>query len=150
MDENSNTVAPASTIDWAEIDKQAKIMEEERKAENKGARANFLKELRAMGADELVSSYNAYGDSGNVEDLGVFKEVKDEQHGAIKIPLELPSEMDIKLQDFVWAIAYQQSPGFENNEGGFGTLTWDLGTDTIMLEHSNRYMETEDYVWEDL
>ena len=48
------------------------------------------------------------------------------------------------------AIAYQQSPGFENNEGGFGTLTWDLGTDTIMLEHSNRYMETEDYVWEDL
>ena len=150
MDENSNTVAPASTIDWAEIKQQVKIKEEERKAENKVARANFLTELRAMGADELVSSYDGYGDQGNVEDLGVFKEVKDEQLGEIKTPLKLPSDMEDKLQDFVWSIAYQQSPGFEINEGGFGTLTWDLGTDTITLEHSNRYIETLDYVFEDL
>ena len=150
MDENSNTVAPASKIDWAEVDKQIKIMEETRKAENKAARANFLKELRAIGADELVSFYDGYGDEGNVHDLGVFKEVKGEQLGEIKTPLKLSSEMEIQLQDFVWAIAYQQSPGFENNEGGFGTLTWDLGTDNITLEHSNRYAETEDYVWEDL
>lgn len=150
MDENSNTVAPVAKIDWAEVEKRVKIMEETRKAENKVARANFLKELRAIGADELVSSYDGYGDAGNVEDLGVFKEVKDEQLGEIKIPLKLPSEMEIKLQDFVWAIAYQQSPGFEINEGGFGTLTWDLRTDTITLEHSNRYLETNDYLWEDL
>ena len=150
MDENSNTVAPVAKIDWAELEKRAKIMEETRKAENKVARVNFLKELRALGADELVSSYDGYGDQGNIEDLGVFKEVKDEQLGEIKTPLKLPSEMEIKLQDFVWTIAYQQSPGFENNEGGFGTLTWDLKTDKIILEHSNRYLETNDYVWEDL
>ncbi len=77
MDENSNTVVPAAKIDWVEIEKWAKIREEERKAENKVARANFLKELRAIGADELVSSYDGYGDQGNIEDLGVFKEVKD-------------------------------------------------------------------------
>ena len=150
MDENSNTVAQAAKFDWVEVEKWAKIMEEERKAENKVVRANFLKELRAIGADELVSSYDGYGDEGNVHDLGVFKEVEDEQLGAIKTPLKLPSGMQDKLKDFVWSFAYAKSPGFEINEGGFGTLTWDLGTDNITLEHSNRYMETEDYVWEDL
>ena len=150
MDENSNTVAPVAKFDRAEFKKRAKMMEETRKAENTVARANFLKELRAMGAHELVSSYDGYGDQGNIEDLGVFKEVQDEQLGEIKTPLQLPAGMESKLQDFVWAIAYQQSPGFENNDGGFGTLTWDLKADEITLEHSNRYLETNDYVWEDL
>ena len=150
MDENSNTVAPVVNFDWAEIEKRVKMMEETRKAENKVARANFRKELRAIGADELVSSYDGYGDEGNVHDLGVFKDVEDEQLGEIKTPLKLPSGMEDKLQDFVWSIAYQQSPGFENNEGGFGTLTWDLKADEIMLEHSNRYLETIYHVWEDL
>ena len=67
MDENSKTVAPAAKIDWAEIEKQFKKMHETRKAENQVAREKFLKELRAMGADELTSSYDGYGDQGNVE-----------------------------------------------------------------------------------
>ena len=147
MDENEIEI-PANNSD--KFEKRMQEMRRAHKAKIKVARAKFLKELRALGAHELVSSYDGYGDDGNVHDLCVFKEVKDEQLGKIKPPLKLPSGMEIKLQDFVWAFAYQQSPGFENNEGGFGTLTWDLNADKIQLEHSNRFMETEDYVWDDL
>ncbi|WP_368074522.1 DUF6878 family protein [Celeribacter baekdonensis] len=35
------------------------------------------------------------------------------------------------------------SPGFENNEGGYGELTWALEVDKIGVSHSNRYIETD-------
>ncbi|WP_342672154.1 DUF6878 family protein, partial [Neptunicoccus sediminis] len=31
--------------------------------------------------------------------------------------------------------------GFENNEGGYGTLTWDIAADSITLDHADRYVE---------
>ncbi len=32
-------------------------------------------------------------------------------------------------------------PGFENNEGGFGELRWDLAADAIALDHGERVTE---------
>ena len=43
--------------------------------------------------------------------------------------------------DFAWSLAYHHHPGFENNEGGYGTLTWDLRNDSITLNHADRYVE---------
>ena len=43
--------------------------------------------------------------------------------------------------DFAWAFVCHQHPGFENNEGGFGELRWDLGCDAIALDHGERVTE---------
>jgi hypothetical protein len=43
--------------------------------------------------------------------------------------------------DFAWSLAYHHHPGFENNEGGYGTLTWDLRNDSITLDHADRYVD---------
>ena len=48
-----------------------------------------------------------------------------------------------RVEDFGWDFAYALSPGFENNEGGYGELTWVLETDKIDVSHSNRYIETK-------
>ncbi len=103
----------------------------ERDAENTEVRAALLVQLRALGVTEVTAEYEGYGDSGNVEDITL-------QPSGIALPSELSSQLD----DFAWAFAYQQHPGFENNEGGYGTLAWDLTKDSIDLDHADRFVES--------
>ena len=103
----------------------------ERDAENKEVRAALLAQLRALGVTEVMAEYEGYGDSGNVEDITL-------QPTEIAIPSQLSSQLD----DFAWAFAYQQHPCFENNEGGYGSLTWDLAKDSIDLDHADRFVDS--------
>ncbi|APX26217.1 MULTISPECIES: DUF6878 family protein [Salipiger] len=102
----------------------------EREAANKAARGELLPLLRALGITEVVAEYEGYGDSGNIEDVTV-------QPAGV----ELSDELNTKVEDFAWSVAYHQHPGFENNEGGYGTLTWDVIADSIALDHADRYVE---------
>lgn len=94
-------------------------------------RATLLCELRALGVTCIEVQYERYGDSGNVEDVVVTPDT-----------ITLTEELRRRVEDFGWDFAYALSPGFENNEGGYGELTWALETDKIDLSHSNRYIET--------
>jgi hypothetical protein len=104
----------------------------ERETTLKASRAELMAQLRALGISEITAEYEGYGDSGNVEDVTV-------QPAEVKLPEPLATEVG----DFAWSLAYHHHPGFENNEGGYGTLTWDLRNDSITLDHSNRYIETD-------
>ena len=103
----------------------------ERDVENKEVRAVLLAQLRTLGVTEVTAEYEGYGDSGNVEDITL-------QPSGIALPTDLSSQLD----EFAWAFAYQQHPGFENNEGGYGTLTWDLTKDSIDLDHADRFVDS--------
>lgn len=112
----------------------ADIMEQwraEREAANKAARAELIAQLRAIGITEVTAEYEGYGDSGNVEDITV------QPNG-----IEIAGDLSTKLEDFAWSFAYEHHPGFENNEGGYGTLTWDISADSITLDHAERYVES--------
>ena len=102
----------------------------ERDAANKAARGELLPQLRALGVTEVIAEYEGYGDSGNVEDVTV-------QPAGV----EIPGDLRAKVEDFAWSFAYHHHPGFENNEGGYGTLTWDVTADSITLDHADRYVE---------
>ena len=102
----------------------------EREAANKAARNELLPQLRALGVKEVIAEYEGYGDSGNIEDVTV-------QPAGI----ELPDDLSREVGDFAWSVAYHQHPGFENNEGGYGALTWDVSADSITLDHADRYVE---------
>ena len=102
----------------------------EREAANKAARGELLPQLRALGIAQVTAEYEGYGDSGNIEDVTV-------QPAGIA----LPDDLSTKVGDFAWSVAYHQHPGFENNEGGYGTLTWDVTADSITLDHADRYVE---------
>ena len=94
-------------------------------------RAALLSELCALGVTSIEVQYESYGDSGNVEDVVVTPDA-----------ITLTEELRRRVEDFGWDFAYALSPGFENNEGGYGGLTWSLKTDRINVSHSNRYIET--------
>ena len=96
----------------------------------KATRAELIVQLRALGINEVTAEYEGYGDSGNVEDVNV-------QPAEVKLPEALVTAVG----DFAWSLAYHHHPGFENNEGGYGTLTRDLRNDSITLDHADRYVE---------
>ena len=102
----------------------------EREAANRAARGELLPLLRSLGIAQVTAEYEGYGDSGNIEDVTV-------QPAGIA----LPDDLCTKLGDFAWSVAYHQHPGFENNEGGYGTLTWDVTADSIALDHADRHVE---------
>ena len=98
----------------------AQMLEAQKRAaeERVITRTALLTELRALGVTKIEVQYEGYGDSGNVEE-----------------------DLRRRVEDFGWDFAYALSPGFENNEGGYGELTWALETDKIDVSHSNRYIE---------
>ena len=112
----------------------AQMLESQRRAAEQRVetRAALLTELRALGVTSLEVQYEGYGDSGNIEDVVVTPDT-----------ISLSEELRRRVEDFGWDFAYALSPGFENNEGGYGELTWVLATDNIDVSHSNRYIETK-------
>ncbi|WP_428929542.1 DUF6878 family protein [Marinibacterium sp. SX1] len=112
----------------------AQMLESQRRAAEQRviARAALLTELRALGVTGLKVQYEGYGDSGNVEDVIVTPDTA-----------TLTDEQRRRVEDFGWDFAYALSPGFENNEGGYGELTWSLEADKIDVSHSNRYIASE-------
>ena len=95
-------------------------------------RVALLSELRAVGVTKIEVQYEGYGDSGNIEDVVVTPDT-----------ISLSEELRRRVEDFGWDFAYALSPGFENNEGGYGELTWVLEVDKIDVSHSTRYVETD-------
>jgi len=116
-----------------ETDFYAQILESQRRAAEQRVetRATLLSELRTLGVTNIEVQYEGYGDSGNVEDVVVTPDT-----------IILTEDLRRRAEDFGWDFAYALSPGFENNEGGYGELTWSLETDKIDVSHSNRYIET--------
>lgn len=110
---------------WLARDRQA------RAARLSAERYLLLRRLRMAGVRTLFGSYDGYGDSGNYEEISL-------DNGRV-----IPSgDLVETLGDFVWDVAYFHHSGFENNEGGYGELTWDIEADSITLDHADRFIET--------
>ena len=119
----------------------AQMLEAQRRAAEQRVetRAALLTELRGLGVTGLDVQYEGYGDSGNVEDVTPSP-----------LAIKLESEVNRRVEDFAWDFAYALNPGFENNEGGYGSLEWNLQNDKITISHSNRYVESDTTEYEDL
>ncbi len=121
----------SAAADWAERERKA---EEVRQRE----RVELRDLLRTKGVERVEAGYDGYGDSGNVNHVTVSPtdvEVK---------------ELATRLADFIWAIAYNLNPGFEIDDGGEGTLTWDIGKDRIDVNHVAFIYDSIESVHEDV
>lgn len=128
---------PGSPAALAAMEARIAEMRERERKERSEERARLLAELRALGVASLEADYDGYGDSGNVEAIRTEPEAAkvDEMEG---------------LADFLWSVAYAEHPGFENNEGGGGTVTWDVAADRIDLDHYDNVVERVSSQSEDL
>lgn len=130
--------ASAPAIDWEALNAKWKAEREKAREKLNAERAGLLAALREKGVEEIEACYDGYADSGNVQGIEVTPD-------SVKL-----GDLEARLADFVWEIAYNLHPGFENNDGGEGVLTWNVVEDRIDVEHADLYKARKDYRHEDI
>lgn len=113
---------------WA-VERQTRIAQQ---------RHDVIGKLRLAGVEAVDATYDAYGDSGNVDDVTLTPEVT------------LDDAVMMDLRDLLWAVVYDLHPGFENNDGGMGEISWDVVADKISVEHAERFTDLNHYSHEDV
>lgn len=111
----------------------------ERDARNAKDRAVLHAFLQSKGVTRVDAQYDAYGDSGNVEDITFTP-----------VTVMIETAQKEALRDFIWSMAYALHPGFENNDGGDGEVVWQIDEDKIQIEHRERFTDYNLYTYEDL
>ncbi|PTQ84033.1 DUF6878 family protein [Agitococcus lubricus] len=133
-------------------------------------RQPLLDALAALAITQLVVRYEGGGDSGDVSELEIFPEslaqaniantlkveqltyhcLADEyQDGEYRYFLqEQQSSIDSALRDFVLTWVDAHHGGWENNDGGSGTMTINVTEGTFRLEHTEYYTECSNYEYD--
>ncbi|MXX87935.1 MAG: hypothetical protein F4213_13140 [Boseongicola sp. SB0677_bin_26] len=94
-------------------------------------RDELVRDLSAMGVTSVIATYDAYGDSGNVE------------HVAVKPDnVVLDDKLRELMMDFCWDVAYTEHPGFEIDAGGSGEVRWNVQADRIDLDHYSNFEDS--------
>ena len=111
--------------------------------------------LGAAGVTLVTVTFDGYGDSGQIEDI-------DARAGEDKVSLpETPVEIletscfdetistlnpsvSKAIETLVYSFLWETHTGWENNEGAFGQVVFNVQADTITLEYNER-IETSEY-----
>jgi hypothetical protein len=117
-------------------------------------KATILDALAAVGIRRVVVAFDGSGDSGQVESITAFDSQGTER--------ELPTiDIEVSVLDFwgttppssqhtlaeaidglVWSLLERTHGGWENDDGGYGEISFDTAERTIKLELNTRYTET--------
>jgi hypothetical protein len=89
----------------------------------------FTGQLRAAGVTKVTVSYSGDGDEGRAEPPQ-FQDAADNPIDESNFPADLDSKT---LGELLEGFAPE---GYEDGEGGHGTITFDLQTDKIRVEHN--------------
>lgn len=115
----------------------------------------LLAALRDAGVHLVEVSYDGEGDNGQIN----APDALDQDNNAIDLRVPCPVVPDDQrpgtydtlaelVEDFCWVLLGHYHDGFENNDGGYGTMTIAVATNTITLDHNDRYIEVNNTVVE--
>ncbi|MFV8529735.1 DUF6878 family protein [Ralstonia pseudosolanacearum] len=121
-------------------------------------RTVLLDALRTAGAASAVISYSGYGDSGNANEIQILDAGGQALTGDQTVSImredaryvdgqwqSTQAMVDVNLSDALDAFADRAvghyHPGFENNEGGAGEITFDCIAGTVCMAHRDHYVE---------
>ena len=133
-------------------------------------RQPLLTALAALAITQLVVRYEGGGDSGDVSELEIFPELLAQANIANTLKVEQltyhclageyqdgeyryflqeqQSSIDSALRDFVLTWVDAHHGGWENNDGGSGTMTINVSEGTFRLEHTEYYTECSNYEYD--
>jgi ABC-type uncharacterized transport system permease subunit len=84
----------------------------------------------------IEAAYSGYGDSGAIDGLQ-YRDKTGSRVDRTSLPTPVIEQLENVLYEFLPA-------GFEINDGGQGTLTLDVQTGKITIQHQENYTETRD------
>lgn len=148
----SDPTTPPATTDDLMASIEASFQRDQRLFEitfplNKTAIMNVLDQV---GVTSVVVTFDGYGDSGQIEDIAV-----DGEHAelpevavpftAIDYAASEPKHKTIPLreavEDMVYQLLQQEHAGWENNDGAYGEVTFDVLERTIAFDFNERYTD---------
>lgn len=128
----------------------------ERREELAREKHSVMTVLRDHGIKYVSISYNGYGDSGQIDEIKVYGAERttapdgpyDSEHAidmpdvVVTLPEHTGQKLETLLDEYGWRLAYDTNPGFENNDGGQGTILFDVDENKITIEHGTNFTET--------
>ena len=97
------------------------------------SRDELREQLRELGVEAVTVEYNGSGDDGQIEDP---------QFGSV----DVSSPLTAAVWEFFYLLLDELYSGWEDNNGAFGQLVWNVGDDKINIVHNTR---TESYETEE-
>ena len=155
MTDDTETVPDACPplSEWRTLDALRAQLEAELFKLNKGM---LLDALASAGVTHVVVTFDGYGDSGQIENV----EVRSGDHaipmpeGTIEIAQAVwgqsePERSIVTIATAVESLAYdvleRTHCGWENSDGAYGDITFDVTAQAITLEHNERHTTSEHY-----
>jgi hypothetical protein len=112
----------------------------EAKAKRKLDRKGLRDQLVALGVSSVRWDYDGSGDDGCVS-------LTDCIINGQSAPV--PPMLVRECEEIGYGTLEDHHGGWENNEGAFGELEWDLATDKITIDHNHRIESSEQTITED-
>jgi len=150
MTDNSDNVAVPSLDALVSL---ADAREAEQFALNK---ATLFNALALAGVTKVVVSFDGYGDSGQIEDIEAL-----DVDGTIAMPdamVELVESrspqtesdrsmvrIETAVESLAWDVLEGTHSGWENEQGGYGDIIFDVAANSITLDYNERYEASENF-----
>jgi hypothetical protein len=110
------------------------------------AKRPILAALKRAGIANLEIAYDGEGDSGQIGEITASD--RDDKpvplKGSVLLDLDGTQRsygLTEALDAFTWEVLSLYHDGFDNNDGGFGTLSIDVHKGSFTLEHSDRVID---------
>ena len=99
-------------------------------------RVEVLPALRKHRVANIEAAYSGYGDSGAIDGLQ-FRDAAGQRVDRASVPQDVIEQLENCVYEFLPA-------GFEVDDGSQGTLTLDVATGRVSIQHQENYTETHD------
>ena len=99
-------------------------------------RTEILPTLLKHRVANIEAAYSGYGDSGAIDGLQ-FRDAAGQRVDRASLPKDVIEQLENCVYEFLPA-------GFEINDGGQGTLTLDVATGRVSIQHQANVTETRD------
>lgn len=121
------------------------IAEQDRRLQE--AKTPLLGALNSIGVSMVVVEYDGEGDSGQINSVsaaavdGTTVALTDPVPVAIKELWPGYGTLEAVIEALAWDALAVYHGGFENNDGGYGTLTINVTEGKFLLEHNDRFVD---------
>ena len=125
--------------------------EQRRQSDFAENRATLFDALDRSGITLVTVVFDGYGDSGQIEDIGVMadtavdlKAIKLDQKrvrwgdGTIET---VTADLETTIEDLVYALLEQAHGSWGDNEGAYGEFVFDVAERTIVLDFNERHVD---------
>jgi len=155
MTDTSNTTPPASPTpsDWEAKAAAHARHEADLFLENKLV---LLNALARAGVTHVIVTFDGYGDEGQIQNVeiragdddiampGAMIEIDEAVWGQVE-PIRSTLSIAAAIESLSYDVLERTHCGWENGDGAYGDVTFDVAEQSISLDYNDRYTAAENY-----